>query len=102
MLQRGTAFGGGAARPTRHCTWPNSPSNAPLGDEDGPATDPAVAEIVDHFVGGVQGAAGRAEHDFALLGEGDQAGQIRVGANEVPDDRDLPQDELARPAGSVP
>jgi hypothetical protein len=34
------------------------------------------------------------EHDFALLGECDQVGQIRVGADEVPDDRDLTQDKL--------
>ena len=56
-----------------HLPEPNG-RDAPLGDEDGPATDPAVAEIVDHFVGGVQGVAGRVEHDFALLGEGDQVG----------------------------
>ena len=59
------------------------------GNEDGPAPDPAVAKVVDGIVGGVQGVAGGVERDFALAGQGDQIGQIGVGADEVTDDGDF-------------
>ena len=44
------------------------------GNEDGPAADPAVAEVVDGVVGGFQGVAGGVERDLALACEGDQLG----------------------------
>ena len=53
------------------------------GDEDGPATDSAVAKVVDRVVGGFQRVAAGVERDFALTCERDEAGQVGVGADEV-------------------
>ena len=45
--------------------------------------NPPMAEVIDRVAGGLQRVAAGAEHDFALTGEGHQAGQVGVGADEV-------------------
>ena len=105
--QLGQPLGRGAARRPRSAgrfetcqpmTFPLCLVGEPVtwlsGNEDGPAADPAVAKVLDGVVGGFQGVAGGAEHDLALAGEGDEAAQIGVGADEVSDDGDFSQDEL--------
>jgi hypothetical protein len=59
------------------------------GDEDGPAADPAVAEVVDRVAGGCQRVTGGVKHDLPLVGEGDETGEIGVGADEIRRDRDF-------------
>jgi hypothetical protein len=51
--------------------------------------DSAVAEVVDRVAGGCQRVTGGVKHDLRLAGEGDETGEIGVGADEIRRDRDL-------------
>src|SRR6478609_5235009 len=51
-------------------------SNPSAGDEDRPAADPAMTEVIDRVAGGFQGVAGAVKRDLPLAGQGDEAGEI--------------------------
>src|SRR6266550_8773455 len=68
-------------------------SNPSAGDEDCPAADPALTEVIDCVAGGFQGVAGAVKRDLPLARKGDEAGEIGVGADEVRRDRDFAQHE---------
>src|SRR5689334_12878617 len=65
--------------PARHRPGSSSPS---AGDEDGPAADPAMTEVIDRVADGTQGITGAVKRDLPLAGQGDEAGEIGVGADE--------------------
>src|SRR6516162_8985835 len=68
-------------------------SNPSAGDEDRPAADPAMTEVIDRVAGSLQGVAGAVERDLPLARKSDEADEIGVGPDEARRDRDFAQHE---------
>src|SRR4051794_34258085 len=65
-------------------------------DEDPAALEPPVVEVGHRVVDGVQRIRARVQRDLALRGQRHEVLEVGVGADQIPDERDLARDDVDR------